>query len=58
MKNFYKITAAFLLVFGIGFLVTYITINATFKKIKEEQLITDSPSLILRNTSKVVYITF
>ena len=58
MKNFYKIVAAFLLVFSIGFLVTYLSINSTFKKLKKEQLITDAPSLILKNTSKVVYISF
>lgn len=58
MKNFYKIIAAFLLVFSIGFFATYLSINSTFKKLKKEQLITDAPSLILKNTSKVVYNTF
>lgn len=50
--------AAFLLVFTIGFITTYFSINATFEKIRKEQLVTDTPSLILKNTSKVVYITF
>ena len=58
MTNFYKIVAAFLLVFTIGFIVTYFSINSTFKKIRKEQLVTDAPSLIFKNTSKVVYITF
>jgi len=58
MKNFYKIVAAFLLVFSIGFFATYLSINSTFKKLKKEQLITDAPSLILINTSKVVYNSF
>ena len=58
MNNFYKIIAAFLLVFSIGFFATYLSINSTFKKLKKEQLITDAPSLILKNTSKVVYNTF
>jgi len=58
MKNFYKIVAAFLLVFSIGFFVTYLSINSTFKKLKKEQLMTDAPSLILKNTSKVVYNSF
>ena len=55
MKNFYKIIAAFLLVFSIGFFATYLSIHSTFKKLKKEQLISDAPSLILKNTSKVVH---
>jgi len=58
MKNFFKILAAFLLVFTIGFLITYISINSTFNKISNEKLITDTPSLILKTTSKVFLVTF
>jgi len=58
MKNFYKILAAFLLVFTIGFLITYISINSTFNNISHENLITDIPSSLLKNTSKVFLVTF
>ncbi len=58
MKNFFKILAVFLVVFTIGFLITYISINSTFDKINNEENITDTPSSILNNTSKVFLLTF
>jgi len=58
MKNFYKILAVFLVVFTIGFLITYISINSTFDKISNKEKITDIPSSLFKNTSKVFLVTF
>jgi hypothetical protein len=58
MKKIYKITTIFLLVFSIGFVATYFSVNSTFKKIKKDHLVTDAPSLILKHTYKVVRSTF
>jgi len=58
MKNFYKIVAAFSIIFTIGFFATYFSINYTFEKIRKKQLVNDIPFIILKNTSKVIYVTF
>ncbi len=58
MKNFFKILAVFLVVFTIGFLITYISINSTFDKISNEEKVTDTPASILNNTSKFFSVTF
>ena len=53
MKNFYKILLAFLLVFCLGFLITYITISTTLAHNTTELHISEIPHLMLQKTSQV-----
>ncbi len=53
MKNFYKILLAFILVFCLGFLVTYLTISTTLDKDTTELKVTDIPTTLLTDSSGI-----
>lgn len=53
MKNFYKILLAFILVFCLGFLVTYLTISTTLDKDTSELRISDIPNTLLKDSTGV-----
>lgn len=53
MKNFYKIILAFILVFCLGFFLTYLTISSTLNNDTTEVQITELPTSILYKTTQV-----
>ena len=53
MKNFYKILLAFIIVFCLGFLISYLAISTTLDKDTTEVKVSDIPTSLLQDSTRI-----